>query len=100
MSYRGVIFNSHFSLFEKMGYLFLILVDSFCIKIPMFFVLAEKPFLAKIISCSLEIIFLFAGKNQLSKPKKKHLCQAAFFCIFMHYFLLKFYLDFGPKNTL
>ena len=40
----------------------------------MFFVLVEKPFLAKIIFYSMENNFLFAGKNQLSKPKKKHLC--------------------------
>ena len=66
----------------------------------MFFVLAEKPFFSK-------NYFLFAGNNFSIRWKKsalqtqeKHLCQAEFFCIFMHYFLLKFYLDFGPKNTL
>lgn len=63
MSYRGVIFNSHFSLFEKMGYLFLFLVDSFCIKIPIVSVLFAMPFSSK-------FYLLFAGNNFSIRWKK------------------------------
>ena len=53
----------------------------------MFFVLAEKPFLAKIISCSLEIIFLFAGKKSVLQTQEKTPLPSS---VFLHIYALFF----------
>jgi hypothetical protein len=57
---------------------------------------------------SSKFYLLFAGNNfsirwkkiSSPNPRKNTFAKQRFFCIFMQYFLLKFYLDFGPKNTL